>query len=315
MPLLVYTGLCILGVVQFSLWSQVAYVWDSSLTMTDMLYDYHGIRFFLVLPIFQISDWLGISYDRLFSVIVPVLIFVIALFCTESVKKLVGYWSEKRGHLVFGVISMFFIALSLLMNGRLMFAMAGSAILLCALLRWDEYRDWNNFLAVISAIVLCSVSTGTFLIVVAAFYFFVVVNIVIENPVVRRRSTVLTYAFLLIVLVPFITMLVLKIVEYFGGEIGSIVHMLDHGYGSRVMQLDLLVLSIGGLVLFSGVYLYRKTLISYWIISSLVIFYLAGGIFGISTALIVLPPLSVVLISAIFQILLKVEPSALLKRQ
>lgn len=312
-PLFIYAVLCFLGLVRFELWSQVIYIWESDFSPSEILSDYHGIRYLLVFPIFQLSHWLGVSYNWIFSITVPGIIFLIAWFATQSTQKLCGSGSSSRRSLVFGGISMAFILLSLVMNGRLMFAMGGSSILLWALLCWQSNSFRVNFLAVLAAIVLCSVSSGTFLMSIVAFYLFLIVTVMTDYPELRHRKELLFYALLLVVLMPNVTMLVAKLIEYFGGGMSGLGNIISHGYGPIIAQWNPVILMIGGLAVLGFAYLYRKLIARYWIVFSMVVLFLIGGIFGISTATIALPPLLVVISSVILKGLVKTDNTALLK--
>lgn len=183
---------------------------------------------------------------------------------------------------------------------RLMFAMAGSSILLWALLYWRSNAFWTNFFAVLAAIVLCSVSSGTFLMAIMAFYLFLTVTIMIDYPELRHRRELLIYASLLVVLMPYISMLVIKVINFFGGGISSLGNMIDHGYASVIDQGNILIVVTGVLIGVGLAIVYRQSLVKYWIVSGVVVLFLVGGIFGISTATIAIPPLLVVLSSVLF---------------
>lgn len=300
-PLIIYAVFCLLGLVRFELWSQVVSIWKSDSSPLEIISNPHGIRFLLALPIFQISRLLGVSHHWIFSITMPAIIFLVAWFSTQSVLKLNGSGSSMCRAMVFAGISIFFILLSLLMNGRLMFAMAGSSILLWTLLNWRS-NNWRiNFLAVLAAIILSSVSSGTFLITVFAFYLFLLITIAIDYPEVRSRKEILFYALLLVVLVPHITMLLIKILDFFGGGLNSIGNMLGHGYLLIMDRVSPIILVLGSLIALGIGFQYRKTLIKYWVVSSMVVLFLAGGFFGISTATIALPPLLVISIAVILK--------------
>jgi hypothetical protein len=293
-PLSIYWVFCLAGVIQFHLWSQVVNLWELDYSLVERLGYAHGLRFTLVYPIFEIAQWLGISYDRLVSIIAPPLLLTITYFSARSVAAIGPTLSREREAAVFVGISLVLIALSLFMNGRLFFAFAGSSILMWALLNWENNRDPINFCSVTIAIYLSSVSSGTLLIVVFSFYFFLVVNLVIRNPSICRRGILLSYALLLVVITPFLSMFVIKNLDFYGGGFSAIFNMLGHGYGLIILQSNLLII-ISIVILATGAfYFYRNLIRRHWILVSLVMIYLAGGMFGYSTALVVLPPLLVI---------------------
>ncbi|MGI9316186.1 MAG: hypothetical protein ACR2QW_02540 [bacterium] len=296
-PILVYAVFCILGLVEFKLWFQVTYIWENisktELTLTRILFDPAGVRFLLLLPFFKLGEWLGISYNWLFSITVPLLIWLITYFLSLSIQRLYGETSSQKRAIVFIGVSLFFISISLFMNGRMIFAFAGSSILTWSLLNWDNNRDKSNLLAVIAAIFLSCMSRGTLLVAITSFYFFLAVNIAIANPSIYRRRIFLVYATLLVVLMPYMFTMVLSLLDYFGGGIDAIGYMLSHGYGAIVLQPHFIIILVAICVLLAFGYAYRNFLYRNWILASLMFFSLAGGMFGISTALTILPPLLV----------------------
>lgn len=292
-PILVYSVFCILGLVEFKLWQGAVNIWEWDLTLPEILVLHAGIRYLLVFPIFKLSEWLGVSYHWLFSIVFPLLIYLVTYFSYLSIQKLYRQTSSETRAIVFIGISLFFISISLFMNGRLMFAFTGSSILMWSLLNWDNNRDKINLLAVLAAIFLSCVSRGTFLVTIVSFYFFLAVNIAIANPSVCRRKIILIYSILLVALIPYLITLVLKLLDKLGGGIDAIEYMLSHGYGATVFRSHFMILLVSIFVLLSLGYIYRNFLYRYWILASLMFFSLAGGMFGISTALTILPPLLV----------------------
>lgn len=179
------------------------------------------------------------------------------------------------------------------MNGRLIFAITGSSLLMWTLINWEYNRDCINLLSVIVAFFLSSVSSGTFVMILASFYFFLIVNIAIANPLVCRRKILLPYSILLLLLTPYLKILIEKLIVAFGGGVGAIAKMLGHGYGEKLLQLNIVMLLVGIVLVSSLVYRFRFLIFRYWILASFMGFALMGGMFGISTVTIILPPLSV----------------------
>ena len=293
-PLMVFFLLCVIGTVQFELWSQVVRFWVSDFTLYEKFTHHHGFRYFLVYPIFQLAKWLGVSYNWLFSLYVPVLISLIAYFTTHAVVGMGRHTSIEKRTIIFIGVSLFIILLSLLMNGRLMFAFTGSAILVWALLNWERNRDWINLLAIVTAFFFSSVSSGTFIVVIASFYFFLGVNVLLGTPSVCRRKILVNYALLLVLVNPFLTMVLIKNFEFYGDDFSSVMGLLSHGYGLLLLQSNLIFLAVGMIAILLLTYFFRKQIFHYWVLSSLVLIYIAGGMFGYSTALVVLPPLLVI---------------------
>ncbi|MGI9318959.1 MAG: hypothetical protein ACR2QW_16660 [bacterium] len=282
-------------------------MWESDFSLAEKLTDYHGLRYFLVLPLFQLGKWLGVSYDWLFSISIPGLIYLTSYFVNRSIRKIDRQISLQRKVIIFIGISLVFVTLSFFMNGRLMLVFAGSSMLMWSLLTWDDNHDSVNFLAVVAAIFFCSVSSGTFLVSIFIFYFFLAVNIAITNPSVCRMKVLLTYAGLLVLLTPYITMLVIKNLDFFGEGPEAIFNMLHHGYGFIVFSFDKLV---GGALFFISLslgYIFRKLIYRNWVLVSFMLFALAGGMFGFSTGLLIVPPLLVVGNLAIVKICSRIE--------
>lgn len=292
-PILGYSVFCVLGLVQFKIFRGTVHYWKMDLTLVDILSDPYGWRFLLVSPLFKLSEWLGISYNRLFSITIPFLIYLVTYFLSESVRSLYRQASAETRAIVFIGISLFFISLSLFMNGRLMFAFTGSSILIWSLLNWNNNRHMYNLLAVMVAILLSSVSQGTFLVTVASFYFFLAVGIATANPSVCCRKVLFSYSMLLALLTPYLMIIIKNLLAIFGGGTSAIETMLFHGYGAKLLQSNFAMLVVGIVIISLLGYRYQHLILRYWILASMSFFSLAGGMFGISTALTILPPLVV----------------------
>jgi len=150
-----------------------------------------------------------------------------------------------------------------------------------------------NLLAVMVAILLSSVSQGTFLVTVASFYFFLAVGIATANPSVCCRKVLFSYSMLLALLTPYLMIIIKNLLAIFGGGTSAIETMLFHGYGAKLLQSNFAMLVVGIVIISLLGYRYQHLILRYWILASMSFFSLAGGMFGISTALTILPPLVV----------------------
>ncbi|MGI9316187.1 MAG: hypothetical protein ACR2QW_02545 [bacterium] len=119
------------------------------------------------------------------------------------------------------------------------------------------------------------------------------VNIAAANPLVRRRKILFTYTGLLVLLTPYLVIQIQQLLAFFGSGISAIVQMLGHGYGASLLQSNFAILLLGIILVSLLGYRYRHLILRYWILVSLIFFPLAGGLFGISTASLILPPLVV----------------------
>ncbi|OAJ94269.1 hypothetical protein APB76_10345 [Vibrio bivalvicida] len=279
------------GTKSFYLWEQVTYLWgDSTLRWSELLTHPHGPRYALVYPIFATSKLLCIDYDFLFSYFVPVIIACVISLNISSVRV---FMARRLKYSELLAIAIVYIALALMMNGRIIFALLGSSLFLYNFTSKSKSHVTLIILAV--SLFLCSVSSGTLSIVIAWLIIYVFIN--------KNTSSIyfyLKFVFLAMFFAFFGDYLVRitnKNLDFYGGGIDGAINMLSHGAGKLFfinhyvsILIILTVLSIA-VIFFSTIMLLKEVKISRTIIIyyTLLIIGLSGGMFGLSTLSVSIP--------------------------
>ena len=227
----VFTYWSTTGSGRFRIWSQILDFESVPLTSFQIFSQAHGLRYGLVrLTVLAPAEHLGMDAVRLLGFVVAICLVWTAVLVRAAASETVGRRLPAWG---FAIMSSW-IALSFFMNGRLAFGFLGHAIALWALVRWVGGKAPVAVLALLLtvAVILSSVSSGQLfvLVVSSSICLLVAVPSTPHGRVLRARARALVIVGLA-VLSPLLTLLVLKNLDFFGGGLGSIVPMLDHGWG------------------------------------------------------------------------------------
>jgi hypothetical protein len=296
-PLFLYFILCVTGYIHFALWSQVTYLWNINPDASELLLHPHGMRYMLVLPFFLLGDYLNMSYDWLFSVTVPVMILVITVHVVGAVKKINHLVSRNDEKILILLISTLVMTLALFMNGRILFSITGSSILLYTLMCWDEKKYVQIMFSVLMSFFLCSVSSGTLFVAVISLCVFLVVQFFKYRS---NKNTMLffTFACALIFSLPLLALLLAKNIDFFGGGFDGFVNMLSHGMGVIFLKVSTEVIWLLLATIVSFLLMLLVLLPYYRVISTpayMIGVSICGGLFGVSTVMMFVPPILVVL--------------------
>ncbi|WP_330925627.1 hypothetical protein [Candidatus Sororendozoicomonas aggregata] len=244
----VYFFLCASQLLSFELWPQVTRIWEiengiahggkpyqrellSAIT-TDGGYKYaHMLRYFLVVPIFTASSLLGIEYNYLFSLLFPFFILYSSLIVSQSVLYLLQDSLFKKNDLIFSLFFLVLCFVSFFMNGRMVFAIMASSILIFITLSWEKISlptmAFNAFLGFF----LSSVSSGVFLVYFSSLLGIFFYKVLLNKSTIKRH--VFSFSVLMtMIFSPFLLDSLLKNIDYFGGGLHGIIGMLNHGLGS-----------------------------------------------------------------------------------
>lgn len=291
--------MCFFGVLNFTLWSQVIYLWESGANVSSLVFHPHGMRYILMLPYFIASEWLCINYNWLFSCTVPFLILFSSLFIVKSFESINNGLSENDNKIIFFIVCFLLMVISLFMNGRILFSIVGASLLTNILVKWENTNFAKSFFSVLGAFFLSSVSSGTFIVAVASFCIFLI-SMIFRSY--RRRMKNLLF-FIVILLIGFIgyplfEALMMKNIDFFGGGIEGIFNMLGHGIGAVLINIgsEIIILFMVNIVLLLIVVIFllpylNKILIPLFLIGVS----LCAGMFGISTMMMSIPPILVIL--------------------
>lgn len=290
-----YISLTLFGVIQFELWSQVEDIYHRGGVLMDGALTAHVSRYLLVAPLYFAQDEFGVSANFLFSILCAFMIVFTAYFLMGTYQSL-GYL---RRSYIEVVILCIIIALSLLMHGRVIFALLAFALIIRELyFMMNKNRGLLlHLLIVLLALWMSSVSSGTFSVV---YGFFVYMWVSAWGEVLVRGSVTYTclsrivlYSVVLCFFFALLMVFLDKNISYFGG----FWNMLEHGAGKIFMNnIDVIVLLIANLLL-AGCVLFWAYLRAnkFRGIMIAVLLSLGGGMFGYSTLAISVIPMILLL--------------------
>tara|TARA_R110000824_G_C15232528_1_gene678840 strand:+ start:20021 stop:21019 length:999 start_codon:yes stop_codon:yes gene_type:complete len=304
MLLVFFVALLLLDVYRFEVWPQILDFPHQNFSLESIYSHPHGVRYLLILPALLISDFLNIQDSLVFSLYV-FLIMLLAIFCLQ--KLLVEELPNKPLGVLFLVV--FFVVIFLNMNGRMAFSLAGASIQIYVLYHWGSLRNIKKISLMILSLFLCSVSSGTFLLIFLIYSFFIFKNSVFVTGVLTRTDALfLVFMFIVVAISPIIFMFIFKNLSYFGGGLSGLYNMLGHGFGSLfieeagwglIVYILVCFLSFAFFCYVSAIY--KGFSFAPWFFV-LTIF---GGLFGYSTATIALPLYLVVMARIISRVTLR----------
>ncbi|MDP0561675.1 MAG: hypothetical protein QS721_04820 [Candidatus Endonucleobacter sp. (ex Gigantidas childressi)] len=286
---LIYAMLIITGYREFIIWSQVGdLLFESSFhersnTVLKLFADksFHATRIALIYPIFQLSDILNINVLTLYSLTVLILLVLMYKIILSILR------SYSVAHLAFFIL-VFLLILSLFMHGRIVFAMFGNALILYVLFTRIHFPRKMNFMKLVIYLMIalwfCSVSSGTFTVAVGAIIIFCSLRMLIGWPYIQRRFLILFVVLiaLLILMSPILLQMINKNLDYYDG---SLISMLNHGFGKYVLDY----FYVTGVLLFIASFLFVKFICflkrnkEFILPLSMIIASLAIGLFGLSS--------------------------------
>lgn len=250
-----YLSVVLLGLKEFTVWSQVtAFLTPNNTTENLLIIENlitmqhpHALRVLLLLPVYAISEYMSLELNYLFSIVLVALIYCVYLLCASIVKDTVS-----RKALL--PMLFFFMIISFFMNGRIVFAIVGNTLLLYLL-----YRSFYTPLGFkkkklipffILALWLVFVSSGSFFVFLLTTVVFFTINVLVRFSQIRKKIfrifSVFTIA--LIVMYPIIITFFEKNVQYYDN---SIFGMLSHGLGIYLVEYIYIMYIFFLLVIFS----------------------------------------------------------------
>ena len=289
----------LLGVIEYSLWWQVDYLWQTDYETALPSLKNHYLRYWLVLPFYWGSTVLQCSPSYLFSITVPLIVWLtVYVICKTQDRKPIG---SKSAVVLFLAISM----LTLPMNGRMVFVYLGSSLLLyCATkITTKNTMTKKQVILLLASLWLTSVSSGTVIIA----YMFVLLVLACLLLVNKFRLTVIPAIMLIFLLMFFgaeVYKFIVKSISFYGEGMGAIAAIPSHGSGQYVgATLGLAIAVIFGAL--SLWILMKVQHVVYRTSASLFFLGIAGGIFGLSTLTIVVIPLVSIIYTSCFAFITK----------
>lgn len=294
---IVFTIVVLSGAKQFTLWSQVVYLYRHGADPAQLLVQMHPhfLRYLLVYPIFESAAAMRVSADGIFSIVCLFGLFAVFL-AVRTLDRLLSHSPSNWANLCW---SLLLCGLAAAMNGRGVLAFLGYALLLVSLVPvFDDDRPrWWLFASLPAAMLFCSVSSG----VLAVAFMFIVVACTItalrHKEVYLPANTALllvSAAATLVLCWKFLIVGVEKNLVFFGGGIDGLWEMLAHGAGKiltlvnplTLAPLALVVIAAGFIAIWAG----RAFAPAVVICGAAGLIAVAGGVFGFTTLTIVVVP-------------------------
>ncbi len=286
----VYTLSCLTGVVSFELWSQVIVIWEKeydNIINIIMMNHPHLLRFLLVLPVFLLSNILSVDYNYIFSVFVPVLVILSVLNINKVVIDFDEQYRDFEKYILFVSTFIFVASISLFMNGRMLFAIAGGSILLYITHFWDRLKFSSVVTGSFVGLFISSVSSGVFTGYVVSFIAVSIFNLLVVRS--RKNKALFLFSILYFVVVaPFLWKYFFKNIEFYGGGVEGFIEMLNHGFGF-ILLLDAEYFILPALFLVLSIVFFATVITRFdklRVVFLLLLVAISGGVFGYSTMVI-----------------------------
>lgn len=123
------------------------------------------------------------------------------------------------------------LVLTLIMNGRLVFAMCGYSLALVTVLRVKHMPDFrlSGLLPLAVAVLLCAVSTGTMLVCIVTSGLLLLS--LCGKELSKKPLLLVCLAAALLLMLPYIGRMIAKLFAFFGPGLNGILGILQHGAG------------------------------------------------------------------------------------
>lgn len=272
------------GFKVFEPWGQIVELWGFGYSPLQLVGHPHFFRYIISYPGFFLDSYfqnIGFSlYINLFF----------AANCLLWHKFVVGYASRAPSFIFW----MLFIATHFFMNGR--GVIAWTAWLMCIGLCLDLIRSSEHvgFAAtrVILSCFMAAVSTGIFSVVVFALMYHIFRRIHNYGVHVRYGDLLglLVLMFSTYFIVDYFLFALDKNIEYYGGGVGGMISMLQHGMGAFLLHVNLIglfvALSGGSVVVY---FLFKRFGFSISELNRLRLVCVFGGLFGFTVLTLIIP--------------------------
>lgn len=275
------------GVKTFGAWDQVTELWEAGVSplLLAVTGHPHFFRFLTAYPGFLLEDRLpGWGFS-----------FYIGFFFACNVALLRHVMRLAAGAAPAWAAWAAFFAVHLFMNGR--GVIAWTAWLLCIVLCLRLWRgEAGGLKAVLLAALACwlsAVSTGVFIVVTAALaLFYVQFRRRTRGHGVRKALIVACAVPILFYVIDHLYVAIMKNIDFFGGGLDGVIHMLSHGLG-RVLfgspLLSVLLVAAAAIMMLCLVVLVRLRRRKFTPMEQLLGLPICGGMFGLTVLTLALP--------------------------
>ncbi len=280
-------------ITEFSLWQQVEYLRNTQYEIALPALKIHFLRYWLVLPFYWASSITGYPPSFLFSISIPLLLGMTTLFIkkTKCYKPILGVDDV----LVFGTLAL----LSLAMNGRMIFVLLGTAILIYSAVQMFERGvcTKKTTACLCLSLWLMAVSSGT-LIVAYIYVLMFMIFLVLKKNIQCSISQMFALAIVFLFFGAEVFKFFVKNLEYFGGGAKAIAAIPLHGAGKYIGSTLGLMIAAACCLIAAYVLIKSKNVLLKCS-ASLLLLALGGGVFGLSTLTCTVVPLILVTLISI----------------
>ena len=162
------------SVISFKIFPQSIFLWkwlnehNISLEVLMFYQVEHAIRFIITYPALSISNLLDISPDIIFRMQTNVCLILTTYNIRSAVSKLSRIVVLEQISIA---LLLAFLIIAMFMNGRMIYAWLGFSMMLKAIFYYEyDLKDSSFIRRIILALMLSTVSTGSFFVVCAIFY-------------------------------------------------------------------------------------------------------------------------------------------------
>lgn len=281
--------LSFLGGFSFFAWQQVLDLYNYRVPFDALFEHPHFFRYLVAYPGLLLSDLYG---EQMFSV-------YIVMFMTLSIYLMYYLLRDAKSFVIlFSCFSVF--VLHVFMNGRGAISWLGWMMILYVIFTNNGQKEkLSNILILLLALLLCSVSSGTFSVAYAAVIFFYIYKFIkyfgslnIHVLISLLITVFISYTYYGL----FMSGLERNLNYYRIGNRNLIYNMLEHGFGSVVLEHPIYIsVAITSLVIMSS-YLFfslktKPTILEFIAIGTP----LVGGVFGYTTMTLAIPSIFLVI--------------------
>lgn len=297
-----------LNIVEFPMFPQAAEIFSMD---EDVFYWFsqghpHAIRLLIVYPGVMISKAFRLTIDLGVTIYSASLMILIVFFMMRMLN-IIG----KESRLTSLLSGIFVLALSIVMNGRLIFVFFGVSLLALYELKYREKETSIFALQIITgvAVSFTMVSSGTMMISMA--YTLLILpyrwkkTVRFNEKVVFILTILISLIPVISLVLPYIVMMTCRNIDYYGGGIQGTINLINHGLGRYIntgsKALMLLLFVMGAMVVLINIHVFRHRVsrpdnpdLPLILLVNLSVY---GSIFGLSTGMTGLIPFLVLAIN------------------
>lgn len=290
------------NIIEFNFIPQAKALLDINPSLNYWIYNNnpHFIRLLIAYPGYLLSELYEISLNTGFSYYI---IFILNLLYLIFAKEIIPNRPCVKNYVKQIFVLFILITLSFIMNGRLIPAFLGYAILVSVFKDFINNKNKisiKNVILVISSLVLTMVSSGTM--TVAFLYAFIMILAINHHRLIELLHFKSIF-FIIVLLLPvvfrmtnYIMFMFFRNIDYFGGGLVGFINMFSHGLGRFLIltpfqTFAFFILAILGLMLnlnfIVKIYKSSRELFSVFLAINVALY---GSLFGHSTGLMFIPP-------------------------